>query len=136
MRLYPWFAVLLLAACSSTPERAEHSAPEEKKAASQTDQCLDNPDLARSWGDCNVKQTVFLASTDLAACRKASPAAKGTLNLELRIKGDGFVKSAKAVSGPKGKLSACVAKVMKKLRFAPPPNGKTAKINVPYQLEP
>lgn len=131
---------LIFAACSSspstTPERAESAAPEEKTAASQTDQCLDNPELAKSWGDCNVKSTVYLASGKLAKCRKASPDAKGTVSFEVRIRPDGTVKSAKALGGKHGKHTACVARVLRKLRFAAPPKGKEAVITVPYQLEP
>ena len=133
----PLFA--LITACSSNqpaPERSESAPPEEKHAASQTDQCLDNPELSRSWGECNVKHTVYLASDQLEKCRKANPSAKGTVNFDLRIKADGKVKSAKPEGGKHGKHTACVAKVLRKLQFASPPKGKEATISVPYQLEP
>ncbi|MGZ3658232.1 MAG: hypothetical protein ACXVB9_17980 [Bdellovibrionota bacterium] len=133
-----FFFALTLSACSSsetTPERAAE-APDAgtKKAAAQTDQCLDNPDLSRAWGECNVKNTVFQASSQLEKCRAASPGAKGTVDFELHVKANGTVKSAKAKGGKHGKHTACVARVLKKLKFASP--GKDATITVPYQLEP
>jgi hypothetical protein len=128
--------VVLLAACSSSTPDHESSAPiSEKEAAAQTDSCLDNPDLSRSWGDCNVKHTVYLESAALAKCRKNAPHAKGSVVFELRVKGDGHVKNAKVVSGGgNGKLVACLQNVMKQLQFASPPKGKEATITVPYQL--
>jgi TonB family protein len=138
-RILACLPVLLLVACSSsepTPERAETAPPAEQQAAAKTDACLDNPDLARSWGECNVKQTVYLASDQLARCRSPKQHPKGTVNLELKVKADGHVRSARVVNGRHGKITACVARVMKSLRFAPPPKGKEATITVPYQLEP
>jgi hypothetical protein len=130
---------LLLAGCSSsapapTPERADGAPSEEKKAASSTDACLDNPELAKSWGECNVKNTVFGAGPELEKCRKASPKAKGAVSFELHIAPNGSVKRAKALGAHHGKHTSCVAKVLQKLQFAPP--GKDATITVPYQLEP
>jgi hypothetical protein len=135
------FAVLLplflLAACSSSPPAPEHADSandSEQKAAARTDQCLDNPELAKSWGDCNVKNTVFSASAQLEKCRKAYPEAKGTVSFELHVLPDGHVKSAKALGGHHGKHTTCVSRVFRKLQFAPP--AKDAVITVPYQLEP
>ena len=131
--------LLFLAACSSspaTPDNAGPAASSDQQAADKTDQCLDNPELARAWGDCNVKNTVFQASGLLAKCRKANPNATGTVSFELRIQPDGKVKSAKALGGKHGKLTACVSRVFRKLQFAQPPQGAEATITVPYQLEP
>jgi hypothetical protein len=141
MRAHRWkfFLAVLLTACSSsapTPERAAGAPDEEQQAAAHTDACLDNPELARRWGDCNVKHTVYLASADLEKCRGKSPGANGTVSFELRVAGDGSVKSAKALGGAKGKHTACVAKAFRKLRFAPPPRGKAVTITVPYQSVP
>ena len=130
--------LVFLAACSSsTPDRAVDSPAAEKAAASNTDKCLDNPDLSRTWGECNVKQALYSQSAAFAKCRKADPEAKGIVNFELKVKADGHVKNAKAVNGEKnGKLVACLARAMKKLQFAATPKGKDATITVPYQLEP
>lgn len=137
MRILLAIAALALTACSSsTPQRAETARPEEKHAAAQTDKCLDNPELAKAWGDCNVKSTVFQASADLEKCRAKAKNVKGSVDFELRIRANGSVKHARVVNGRHGKLTNCVAKVFKKLQFAAPPQGKEATITVPFQLEP
>jgi hypothetical protein len=141
MRAIILLAPLLLFACSGStppppPERAADANAADQAAAAQTEQCLDNPELAKTWGDCNVKSTVYLASEQLGKCRVASPKAKGTVSFQLRIKPDGTVKSARALGGKHGKHTSCVARVFRKLKFAPPPQGKEAPITVPYQLEP
>lgn len=126
------------AACSSSPDTAPDAPTEEQQAAIDTDVCLDNPDLARQWGECNVKHTLFLAGGDLAKCRRLAPKAKsGALNFQVQVKRDGSVGFAKA--SPKSrfsKLEACISKVMKKLKFARPPAGTEPVITVPYQLAP
>lgn len=123
-----------LTACSSSPETVSEEASAEERSA-HTDECLDNPELAKTWGDCNVKKTLFLESDALAKCRKANPKAKGTVNFQLHVRKDGTVKSAKPVGGG-GKHTFCVVKVLKGLKFAPPPGGKEPVITIPYQLEP
>lgn len=130
--------LLALSACSSTPERAEDAAPTEQQAADNTDKCLDNPELAKSWGDCNVKHVLFDEAGSLASCRKLAPKAKaGALNFELQVKKDGSVKYARAKPSSKyPKLEGCIVRVMKRLKFAAPPEGKEPVITVPYQLAP
>jgi len=136
--LFSLFSVLALSACSSSTERASEAPLSEQEASVNTDACLDNPELSRSWGDCNVKHTLFLEADGLAACRKLAPKAKaGSLNFELQVKSDGKVRNAKARPKSKfPKLEACIVKVMKRLQFAAPPSGKEPVITVPFQLEP
>ncbi len=139
MRYVLFLSLFALAACSSsTPERAENASDTEQVAAENTNNCLDNPELARTWGDCNVKHTLFDAAAPLAACRKLAPKAKaGNLNFELQVIKGGKVKYAKAKSKSNyPKLEACISKVLKGLKFAEPPTGKEPVITVPYQLEP
>lgn len=130
--------LVFLAACSSsTPERATDAPAEEKAAARETDECLDNPERARTWGDCNVKHALYAESAALAECRRTNPSARGSVDFELKIHGDGTVRNAKAVGrAQKTKLVACLTRVMKTLQFAPTPKGKSSKITIPYQLEP
>lgn len=136
MRLLLSASVFLLASCSSTPQRAKGSPDEEKHAAKETDECLDNPELAKSWGDCNVKHTLYLAAGPFAECRERHPLARGTVSFELAVKGDGSVRNAKARDARQSpKLVRCLSGAMRKLRFAPPPGGREAKITVPYQLD-
>jgi hypothetical protein len=135
MRALALLAFLLTACSSNTaaPDRAASAPPAEQKAAASTDQCLDNPELARSWGDCNVKSTVYGAEADLAKCRALAHHPKGEVNFQLKIKADGSVRSAKVLNGRHGKLTNCVAKVFKKLKFASP--GKDVAVTVPFELE-
>lgn len=121
-----------LAACSGSTPSGENATAEEQNAA-DTDRCLDNPELARTWGDCNVKHTLYLRSEELAKCRKLAPGQKGVAHLILEVRANGSVKSAKASGDGNAKLRGCLSRVMRKLRFAPPPNGK-ASIDIPYQL--
>ncbi len=131
-----FLALLLgsLAACSSS-ERSPDEPMTAEEAAAHTDECLDHPELSKTWGDCNVKHTLFEKSAALSRCRKASPKAKGTVNFQLHVHSNGTVKSVKPLGGS-GKHTYCVVKVMKGLRFAPPPAGKEPVITIPYQLEP
>jgi hypothetical protein len=129
MRALLFTSLFLFAACSSepsTPERADKASPEEQKAAAHTDECLDNPELAKSWGDCNVKSILYQASSKLEKCGKGA----GTVNFELRVKADGTVKSAKAL-GQKGKHVSCLGHVLQGLKFARP--GNDVKITVPLE---
>jgi hypothetical protein len=134
--LLPFFFLVACSSSTPTPERAANGTPQEKQAAARTDQCLDNPELAKSWGDCNVKNTVYMASSQLEKCRKNSPGAHATVNFELHILPDGKVKSANLLGAKHNKHTNCLARVFQKLQFAPPPNGYDATITVPYQLEP
>jgi hypothetical protein len=137
---FPFFMLPLLAllSCSSSPERVADSPAPEKMAAISTDKCLDNPELSRTWNDCNVKHILFSEAASLAACRKLAPRAKaGALNFELQVKKDGHVKYARANPRSKyPKLEGCIVRILKRLQFATPPLGKEPVIMVPYQLEP
>lgn len=127
--------MLLFACSSSNPERAAHGTAEEVRNAKNTDTCLDHPEMAAKWGECNVKSTLFNSSDAFAKCRKAGGKATGSVNFELSVRGDGTVKSAHAQANDQNpRLISCVRRAMKRLKFAPTPEGKDAKITVPYQL--
>lgn len=134
MRALFVLAVFALSACSSSEPKLDEGSSTEKQASAQTDKCLDNPLLAKEWGECNVKSTVFQASASLEKCRMANPGARGTVNYEVKILANGHVKSVKPLGGQHGKHTVCVSRVFRKLQFAAP--GKDATITVPYQLEP
>jgi hypothetical protein len=134
MRALCALAVFALAACSAHEPKLDEGSSSASQASAQTDKCLDNPDLSKEWGECNVKNTVFLASAKLEKCRMASPGAKGTVDYEVKIMANGMVKNVKPLGGKHGKHTICVSRVLRKMQFAPP--GKEATITVPYQLEP
>jgi len=135
---YLLLPLLILSSCSSSSDVESDASATEEQAANSTDKCLDNPELSRAWGDCNVKRTLFGEANALAACRKLAPKAKkGSLNFEVQVQKDGKVKNA--VARPKSqypKLEGCIVRVLKRLQFAAPPSGKEPVITVPYQLEP
>jgi hypothetical protein len=136
MRALPFLAFILLASCSSSEPKlnSDSSASGQSQASKLTDSCLDNPELAKAWGECNVKSTVFQASEKLEKCRLANLDASTTVNYEIKILGNGKVKSVKPLGGRHGKHTNCVSRVFRKLQFAAP--GKESIITVPYQIEP
>ncbi|HEY8278977.1 MAG TPA: hypothetical protein VIH99_05100 [Bdellovibrionota bacterium] len=125
----------LLVACSSTPERASDAPAEEKHSASETDRCLDNPELAKGFGECNIKYTVFSSKDVLGSCHKLKGKGNGPYLVLLKLRKDGSVKSTRAGNAAaKSKLGACLQKEMKKLKFAAHPLGQEVDISIPYEL--
>jgi TonB family protein len=128
------FSLFLLTACSGT--KAEIDQEEAREAAAATDQCLTNPALARDWGECNVKATIYDRIEALDACdRQHGRKAKGAMILKIRVTPQGRVKDVKADdSGVKNPpLEKCLGRVIAKMKFAPPPRGVQPLIYFPFQ---
>jgi hypothetical protein len=125
-------ALLSLAACStttSTQERAE-------EAAEATDECLANPAMAKTWGECNVKTTIFQRAEEIGQCQaKHGKAKEGTLMLKIRLKPNGKVRNVLAEDGSaKNKpLEKCLTQEISRLQFAAPPKGVNPVIYFPFQ---
>lgn len=131
MRKLFFLALFALTACSTTP-----SEPSEAELAEATDECLSNPKLARAWGECNVKSTIYQGSDGIARCQKAHAKANSeTLMLKIRLKQDGKVNKVWAEEGTaKNKpLEGCLRKEISKLQFAAPPKGVDPVIYFPFQ---
>ena len=126
-------AFLFLAmACSSTPTEQKT----EEQAAEATDRCLANPELAKEWGECNVKTSLFAQKEGIGKCQSQfSKNPSQTMMLKIRLKPDGSVRRVKAEEGgPKNRnLERCLSKVVEKIRFASPPKGVKPVIYFPTQ---
>lgn len=136
VRYLTLFAFLFLAACSSTPstERAD------EEAAEATDACLADPRLAESWGECNVKATIFSHMEQIRSCQQRfakGPAPKEALILKIRLRPNGKVRDVFAEEGgPRNRaLEACLSQEISKLRFAAPPKGVKPVIYFPFQQQ-
>ena len=129
-------SVLFLAACASQPSVEE----QEAAAAKATDECLADSALAREWGECNVKRTIYARMAAIGECqRKFHKGSRpgDTLMLKIRVRPNGRVKDVRADENvrPVNKpLESCLSKEIGKLQFAAPPQGVKPIIYFPYQL--
>lgn len=129
-------SLLFLAACASQPSVQE----QEEAAAKATDECLADSALAKEWGECNVKRTIYDRMEAIGACQRKfqKGSAKGdTLMLKIRVRPNGSVRDVRADENvrPVNKpLEACLAKEIGKLKFAAPPKGVKPIIYFPYQI--
>lgn len=125
-------ALLSLAACSSTPSAEDQA----EKAAEATDECLANPEMAKSWGECNVKTTIFQRAGGIGQCQAKHGKAKGeTLMLKISLKKSGKVSKVWAEDGTARNkpLESCLSKEISSLQFATPPKGVKPVIYFPFQ---
>lgn len=126
-------ALLSLAACSTAPSTEDRA---EEAAAEATDECLANPAMAKSWGECNVKTTIFQRAEGIGQCQAKHGKAKGeTLMLKIRLKQNGKVRNVWAEDGSaKNKpLEKCLSQEISRLQFAAPPKGVNPVIYFPFQ---
>jgi hypothetical protein len=132
IRILGLLALLSLAACSSTPTIEE----QEEKAAAATDECLANPAMAKTWGECNVKATIFQRAQGIGQCQTKHAKAKGeTLMLKIRLRQNGKVRNVWAEEGSARNrpLEKCLSKEISRLQFATPPKGVNPVIYFPFQ---
>ena len=122
----------LLAACASSPSREQQDA----KLAESTDQCLADPNLAKVWGECNVKSVIYQRSDGIAQCQsKFAQSQGGTLMLKIRLKPNGKVRRVWPENGTarNKNLEKCLSTEIAKLQFAAPPKGVDPVIYFPFQ---
>ncbi len=140
MRLVPLLLLsFALAACSTTKDDILTDDQEEAQAAA-TEECLNNPELAKSWGECNIKRTIFQRLPKIRSCyEKEGKKADyhGDLILKIRVRPTGFVRDVKVEEASlKNKmLSSCLVKEISKLQFAKPPKGINPVIFYPFSLD-
>jgi len=135
MRLSIFLAAIFFSACASLPPNADDEA---QALAEATDECLASPELAKRWGECNVKQTIFESSAAIRNCqmKHLKKAASGeTLMLRIRVLPTGKVQDVKAEgAGPKNRsLEKCLSTQIAKLRFAAPPKGVNPVVYFPFE---
>jgi hypothetical protein len=138
MRILSLSLLLLLSACTTTPSGTEEEV-DAQIAAEATDHCLANPELAKAWGECNVKKTIFSRMDAIGQCQmKHSKAdSKDAMMLKIRLRPNGRVKDVRAEEG-KAKnrgLEKCLSSVISKLKFAAPPKGVSPVIYFPFQQQ-
>lgn len=132
IRTFSLIALLSLAACSTTPSTEEQA----EKAAEATDACLANPAMAKVWGECNVKTTIFQRAEGIGRCQAQHGKAKGeTLMLKINLKKNGKVNKVWAEDGTARNkpLESCLSKEISSLQFAAPPKGVKPVIYFPFQ---
>lgn len=132
MKLLSFALVFALLSCSSQKEISE-----EEKLAMATDACLEDIEASATWGECNVKRTIYDRAEELQQCEDLAGKLKKQdrpMVLQIHVRPNGKVKQVKA--DPNGfqnpPLEACLAKEISKLRFAAPPKGAKPVINFPY----
>lgn len=139
MRLWP-LLLLILAACSGTQDEILTDSEAEAEARA-TQECLENPELSREWGECNVKKTIYNRMPRIRNCYQKQASAKydfrGDLILKIRVFPSGKVREVKVEEGSlKNKmLSSCLVREISRLRFAKPPKGINPVIYFPFTLE-
>lgn len=135
MRILSLSLLLLLTACSTTPSGTEEEL--DAQAAEATDQCLANPELAKTWGECNVKKTIFSRMSAIGDCQMKHVKSPGqeALMLKIRLKANGKVRDVKAEDGTAKNrgLEKCLSQEISKLQFAAPPKGVSPVIYFPFQ---
>jgi hypothetical protein len=123
---------LFLIACSSAPSES----PEEETLAQATDECLANPKLAKSWGECNVKSTIYDRMDVIMGCQtKHGIGKRESIQFLIEVKPNGGVKkvSANKNENKNQLLEDCLKVEIGKMKFASPPKGVKPVINFPYR---
>jgi len=126
--------LLLLSACSSAPEVTEEENAA-KAAAEATEQCFANPELAKAWGECNVKKTIYGRMEGIGACQMKHGQNNAAMMLKISVRPNGRVKEVRAEDGAAKNrpLEKCLAAEISRLHFAAPPEGVKPVIYFPYQ---
>ena len=130
---------LALSACSHSSDRVV-SEQEEKSEQDATQECLKHPEQAKSWGDCNVKKTIFDRLPKIRRCYektfKEDYNYDGNIVLKILLQTNGKVKNVTVDEGSlrNKMLSGCLVKEIGKLKFAKPPGGITPVIYYPFSL--
>lgn len=124
------FLLCIFASCASSPPTEEELAQEKAQA---TNECLSNPEMARTWGECNVKATIFSRKEEIAKCQAKHSKASQTMMLKISLQPSGKVKGVKAENGSakNRRLENCLKQAMRNLQFAAPPSGATPTIMFP-----
>jgi hypothetical protein len=132
--------LLTLSSCAWLQPKAAEQQKQAEAAVAATDECLEHPELAKKWGECNVKSTIFSRKDGIEACRKKflkQPMPGSALVMRIRVQRSGQVRDVTADTSAMPQniaLERCLSKEISLLRFAPPPKGVKPVIFFPYQL--
>lgn len=125
--------VIALAICLSACAGKTETEAEEPMVGAET--CLENPEMAKEWGECNVKKTIYDAKDKISSCTKTSKLNRETV-LKIKLHNNGRVKELlleDSVEKNK-KVAQCLHKEISKLRFAPAPQGVKPIIMYPIEI--
>lgn len=93
--------------------------------------CLENPALAKKWGECNVKKTIYDRRKKLDACVKYTKQPQESI-LKIKLFANGKVQNVVFEDSLGEKKSAkCLKREFLKMKFAPPPSGVNPTIMYP-----
>ncbi len=132
MKLALLFLSFLLISCASSSPEVEDS----ERLAEATDSCLADPQLAKAWGDCNVKTTIYDRMDVIMACQTQHGSGKrDSIQFEIEVNAKGGVKKVGATNNLNKNLplESCLKKEIEKMKFAAPPKGVKPVIQFPYR---
>jgi hypothetical protein len=132
MKIVFLFLSFLLISCAASNPESEDS----ERRAEATDSCLADPEQAKSWGDCNVKTTIYDRMDVIMACQtKHGSSVRDSIQFEIEVNAKGGVKKVGAVSNQNKNLAleSCLKKEIAKMKFAAPPKGAKPVIQFPYR---
>lgn len=122
-------SLLLFSCAGSKPESEEETVP-----GIGAEACLEKPELAKAWGECNVKKTIYDRRVQIASCVKENKGKKESV-LNLKLQPDGKVKEVEFEESAKYKRAVpCLKKEFSKLKFAAPPKGVNPVIMYPMEF--
>lgn len=127
--LFSALLLSILASCASAPTEEEIA----EGKAQETNECLSDPELAREWGECNVKTTIFSRKQEIAQCQSKHSRPNQSMMLKIDLLSSGRVKNVRAETGSakNRRLENCLRQAMRKLQFAAPPAGANPTIMFP-----
>jgi len=127
--LFTVLLVFTLVSCASAPTE-EEIAQEQPKS---TNECLSNLEMAKEWGECNVKTTIFSRKKAISQCQAKHAKPNQTMMLKITLQPSGRVKNVRAETGSakNRRLETCLRQAMGKLQFAVPPTGANPTIMFP-----
>lgn len=124
---------IVLSICLFSCAGKQEIESEEPMVGAET--CLENPEMAKDWGECNVKKTIYDAKEKITSCTKSSKLNRETV-LKIKLHNNGRVKEVlleDALEKNK-KISQCLHREISKLKFAPAPQGVKPIIMYPIEI--
>ncbi len=102
--------------------------------------CAGKPKSELSPEQESVQDSISAHADDVSDCYSAAlkrnPKLNGKLVLDWSVGASGEAKDVKVIRGVESKLDQCIAGKVPTWSFAPPPDGKIAKIRYPFVLSP
>lgn len=136
MKKTNWMLMMLAVAALSSCAGSSPEQQEAERMAQATDECLANPELAKTWGDCNVKTTIYDRMDRIMRCQtEHGSKTRDSIEFELELNAKGLPRRVNALSNANKNvaLENCLKKEMMKMKFATPPKGVKPVIQFPYR---